>query len=191
MPRLFVFLAAVLWAGNSFAASAVPEENKTEYNVFGVPQQVIRTIKASAETDTQPASVVDCGDKELWRLVRDKLSELQTEVMDENVIDRRRRLLALKHIGDFSPLPVEAFQPKDNYRVANRMIYVKINHGLKDKDLQLCAGDNSVLSRRVYLLAYPLRGQTIVEIINYTATIGEGEPFIVYDKKNLAKTGGK
>lgn len=179
MRCLAVVTALVLWSNCAAAQDAAAPE--VRYNTFGVPEQVVREI-ASAEAERPAAApALDCNDAGLLAQVRGKIDSLQPQAAGENVVERRRRLLSLKHIGKFRPLSVADFVPRDNYRVANRMIYVKINEGLKDSDLRLCVSDNPVLDRKVYLLMYRLKDEIRVEIINYTAA-DTGEPFIIYKK---------
>lgn len=186
MRYLAIVLTFVLWSGVSAAQEDSGSAPAAEYNTFGVPNQVLREITAPNRPENLTPPDVDCNDAGLLQQVRDKISELQKAADDENVVERRARLLALKHIGSFAEQNPAEFQPKDNYRVANRIIAVKINRHLKDGELKLCVSGNPVLDRKIYMLIYRFEGSVYVEIINYTATVGDGEPFIIYEKP-LAK----
>lgn len=188
--RYLAVILYVLWTGVSWAQEAAGAAPAMEYDTFGVPKQVLREITAPNRPEALTSPDVDCNDAGLLQQVKDKISELQKAADDENVVERRARLLALKHIGSFAEQNPAEFQPKDNYRVANRIIAVKINGHLKDEELKLCVGGNPVLERKVYLLMYRINGAVYVDIINYTATVGDGEPFIIYEKP-LANHGKK
>ena len=178
MRYIAVALVMLLWSSYSAAQDNATAE--VEYNAFGVPNQVVRSISANSSEPNSRTIEIDCNNVELLNQVRQKINSLQTE--EENIVKHRRRLLALKHIEKFSHLSVKDFVPKDNYRVANRIITIKINNGLKDEDLQLCVSSNPILSRKVYLLIYTLEDKKYVEIINYTAPSSSEEPFIIYEK---------
>ncbi len=180
MRSLFVVAALFLWSGCAAAQEAAAPE--VQYNAFGVPEQVVKEIAAAEAEHPAVVPAFDCNNAELLKQVRDKIDSLQSQTSEENVVERRRRLLSLKYVENFRPLSVEDFVPRDNYRVANRMIYVKINEGLKDSDLRLCVSDNPILDRKVYLLMYRLKDEIRVDIINYTAAADVSEPFIIYKK---------
>lgn len=182
MRYLAVVLTFVLWTNTSWAQETADSVPAVEYNAFGVPNQVLRQIDAPSVQADVSSPDIDCNDAELLRQVRQKIFQIQNTADNENVVERRARLLALKNIDSFSEQNPAEFQPKDNYRVANRMIAVKINGHLKDEELKLCVGNNPVLKRKVYLLMYRIDGAVYVDIINYTATVGDGEPFIIYEK---------
>ncbi len=186
MRYLVLFLITVLWHGIA-SAQGTGKSAVIEYDVFGVPKQVLREIGTSSQSDSLTLPKIDCNDIDLLQQVRQKVVDLLSVSEDENVVERRARRLALKHINNFTDLNVSDFRPRDNYRVANQMIAVKINKHLKDEELKLCVSDNPVLDRKVYLLIYLYDNSVFVDIINYTSTVGNGEPFIIY-KKQLANT---
>lgn len=90
-----------------------------------------------------------------------------------NLYDRRAQKLAVKNTAEFEELSVADFVPRDNYRVANRIISYKINRGLSNEDMRLCRGNNPVLKSQLYLLLYPQNGGISADIINYGSSSSE------------------
>lgn len=162
---------ALLLLSCFLSASAKAQDNAPEikYDAFGVPEQEVRVIKAAPAPAAAAVSSFfpDCADVALQNGVRQLLSQDESRISDASIAARRARLLALKNIGGFTPVEVSSFKPDDNYELANILITAKVNEGLTNADFRICAGDNPVLKRRVFLLLQRTDDGVKVYVANY------------------------
>lgn len=115
----------------------------------------------------EPNAFPECNDAALLEGVREAIAKDENALENESVVDYRARLLALKNVRNFTPLDVASFHPDDNRRVADILITAKINEGLTNADFRLCASDNPILKRRIFLLMRPAAEGLEVDIVNY------------------------
>ncbi len=152
----------------SASAKAQDGAREVSYDAFGVPEQTVKVIEAAPRMhQTVPDNFPSCDDSALLEGVRRAMSEDEDSLGDESISARRARLLALKNINNFSALDVDAFRPDDNYELANILIAAKINGGLSNADFRICASDNPVLRRRIFLLLRESEGSIRVDVVNY------------------------
>lgn len=105
----------------------------------------LETSAAATTEAKKPVALPDCNDARLLELTRRQLAAFQAAEGAGNLYDRRAQKLAVKNTAEFEELSVADFVPRDNYRVANRIISYKINRGLSNEDMRLCRGNNPVL----------------------------------------------
>lgn len=157
----------------SAAAENLPEP---QLNSFGSSEETIQIInnQDTGETDLTPKIASDkpaCEDRALLAQVHQAVSAWQEKSPAETIYDRRAQLLSVKNIRSFAAVDVDSFVPATNYKVADRIITVKINEQLTNRDLRLCISDNPILKSKIYLLMRPLTDGTVgVDIINYNRT---------------------
>lgn len=166
--RVFVSLLISLFFAN--AAWAQNPHEEVEYNPFGVPDQVLKVIvpdKLVLEEQINTFKFPLCSDALLIEKLQNILKEDNLSTNIESTIQKRARVLAAKNMTNFSPVDVKTFRPEINREIANIMITAKINQGLTDDDFAICAGDNPILKRRVYLLMQRKDSEITVSVVNY------------------------
>lgn len=122
----------------------------------------------------------ECSNDKLILKVKQVTDEFQSKITASSIRDRRHRILVSKSIGNFSDEKLSDFRPQDNYTVANRMITLKINGGMDEKDIKLCSSDSTLVGHKIYLLMFPENGKIKVEVINFSTDQEEGNllPFV-------------
>ncbi len=108
-----------------------------------------------------------CNDSELISLVKERVDTFQQKNPPANSYQYRKQRLTVKNISDFEPLDIRSFKPSSNYKVADRIITLKINGRIPEDLLRLCRGADKVAENSVYLLMYPEDGKITVDIINF------------------------
>lgn len=152
----------------SASAKAQDGAREVSYDAFGVPEQTVKVIEAAPRIhQTVPDNFPSCDDSALLDGVRRVMTEDENKLGDESISARRARLLALKNISNFSAVDVNAFRPDDNFELANILIAEKVNRGLSNADFRICASDNPVLKRRVFLLLRESTDGIRVDVVNY------------------------
>lgn len=151
------------------ASAKAQEAAEVGYDAFGVPEQEVKVIKAAPvpAAAAVSSSFPDCADAALQNGIRQLLSQDEIRISDESIAARRARLLALKNVGGFVPVDVSTFKPQDNYELANILITAKINQGLNNADFRICASENPVLKRRIFLLMQKTAEGLRVYVVNY------------------------
>lgn len=156
--------------------SAAENSPAPKLNSFGTSEETIQIINNQDGGEIRLAPEISprkptCENPMLLTQVHQAVSAWQQKSPAENIYDRRARLLTIKNIRSFAAVDVESFVPADNYKVADRMITVKINERLSNQDLQLCVSNNPILKDKIYLLLRPLNDDTVgVDVLNYPGT---------------------
>ncbi len=162
-------------SGQEEAAKAETEEGNIQ------PDSQDNVAKESIEKKENAGVVLpECSDSKLTLKVKQVTDEFQAKTEASSIRDRRHQILVSKSIGKFSDEELSSFRPKDNYTVANRMITLKINGGLDEKNIKLCSSDSTLVGHKIYLLMFPENGKIKVEVINFSTDQGEGNilPFV-------------
>ncbi len=157
---LGVLMAFSAWASDNTIA-------EKEYDDFGVPTEVIRVVEPKREAENSEVLFPSCSDVELLKQVRAILDEGGNSGINENLVAKRARLLALKNVDKFESVEVDSFRPDMNYDVANILVSSKINDGLVNSDFAICVADNAVLDRKFYLVMKRKEDKISVLIVNY------------------------
>ena len=127
----------------------------------------------------QPAVLrPNCNNPRLLEKVLARISAYYEKHPQFSIMDQRQQVLLLKSLKKFQEISLKNFQPKDNYALADRIIDIKINDGIKEKDLSLC---KSLGDREIYLLIYPQKSFYTIEIINFPGQINSKEFTTIYD----------
>ncbi len=150
--------------------SAEKVEETVKFNTFGVPAQTVAVIENQGVVKPEAEYLFpDCQASALEDQVRKRIISFQKETKAENTYERRARRLAEKNIGSFTQVDLEKFSPENDYLIADRLITLKINRKLTDRDFRLCMSSNPLTSRQLYLLMYPAPGEDgiSVDVLNF------------------------
>ena len=80
--------------------------------------------------------------------------------------------MAKKYINDFSEQAVATFSKQENPDISGIIITAKINQGYQDSDFRICATNNPLTERKVYLLMQRYTDSEVnIHIINYIPNI--------------------
>lgn len=132
----------------------VSAQEKQEYDILGNPLKALRTIegKDNPPVDHYFMELPACDDSALMSFFKQAISEDEKSIVGESIIEYRYRMLAKKHINNFSEQKISDFSPYENRDVANIMATEKVNGIYQDQDFRICISDNPILERKVYLL---------------------------------------
>lgn len=141
---------------------------------FGARAEEVDLLAPEPETPEETLPVAapqlpDCHNQQMVQQVLEKIKSYNADNPVTSLIDRRQRALRLRFVSDYSPVPVADFASKEHRNVSDKILMVKINQGLDDKDLLLCESNVGGSGfAPVYLLIYNDKYQhTQVDIINY------------------------
>lgn len=162
--RFFVLIVLCLLGRSSLA-----QEDAYPYDLFGNPLTPLKVISANNDDkDEKHPIFLDCNDKCLLENLDSFIPSDKKILKDESIVAYRHRILAQKHITNFTSLSLDDFELDKNRQIAELLISEKINKGLQDKDFALCASDNPILKRKVYLLQqHNDDGDILVYVIGY------------------------
>ncbi len=165
MRCLILALAFGLWTNAVYAQDSASD---ITYDWFGVPEQAIKIVKPTAgQSAVQAFDFPDCNEPELLAEIQSNITANTSRAASENVVSRRSRLLALKNMKNFVPVDIKTIRPHDNPQLAAVLVSEKINSGLNDNNFKICAGDNPIVQKRVFLLLQTDDKGFRVKIINY------------------------
>lgn len=178
MRHIIFFLICMLFSSNlSYAAS----ENKTigKEDFAAYRKQLQSVVSEDSFYSEKPAVFhPECNNPRLVEKVLARIEQYYNENPQSSIVDYRKQVLMLKKLKSFSPIDIDSFAPQTNYNVADRLIDIKINEGIKAKDLSLCKSDGD---REIYLLIYPQGNYYAVEIINFPGHADSKNFVAVYD----------
>lgn len=199
MRYLSALLGLVLMTGSAWAEDkAVPvsapetiepadplvaNQGNSQPNVFGEPEQPIAEIPAVEEKEVKPETLMafpPCNDERLMAEVRNIITKYQESTPAGNTYDRRSQQLAVKNITSFVNQRVDAFVPAQNYKVADRIIMLKMNQHLTSDEMELCSGVNPVLKKNIYILLYQIDGKIIADVIDYKNPTPGESPYLSF-----------
>ena len=132
--------------------------------------KVIKTIDNSQQhvsSDNHLVKFPDCNDATIIKNLSEILAQDKITLSENNILELRSKLLARRNFNKFKSIPLADFRPQDNFDIANLLITLKINQGLKDNDFHICVSGNPILKRRIWLLMIQKNDYIQVNIINY------------------------
>ncbi len=135
------------------------------------------TLKDNAEHQALPT----CNDKKLHELLTAKISEYYQKHTAVSQLEKRMQKLLSRNMNNFNEVDIASFSPQDNIYVANKLMSIKINDGLENKEIRLCRTDSIPNLPIVYLLIYPDNYYYMIDIINFAGTSSNREFFVIYD----------
>lgn len=142
-------------------------------------QQLQSVVSESSFFNEKPAVFhPQCDSSRLLEKVLARIAQYYTEKPTSSIVEHRKQVLMLKKLKGFEAVDINSFEPKTNYAVADRLIDIKINDGVKAADLSLC---KSTGDREIYLLIYPQNNFYTIEIINFPGQPVSKDFTTVYD----------
>lgn len=149
-----------------FANETVDEEYE-ELNAFGFPD---KSFVKLIEGKKQNSQVIvnekpDCSDESLIKKIREAARPFVAS-KSTTIVNRRRNILITKNIDKFSDLNTEDAYNLDNRVLKARLVELKINNSLDNKNFKICQSDNPILKNKLYLLMYDDNKDVIVELLN-------------------------
>jgi len=126
-------------------------------------------------------SLPTCDDKKLHELLTAKISEYYQKHSAVSQLEKRMQKLISRSMKHFNEVDVASFSPQDNIYVANKLMSIKINDGLENKEIRLCRTTVVPNLPIIYLLIYPDNYYYMVDIINFEGTPSNREFFVIYD----------
>ena len=125
--------------------------------------------------DVVVSNLPQCNNKVILQKVLDKIKSYQASKPVNSLVEKRARVLSLKNLTEFSEVVIEDYKHSQGLFIADEIVMVKINKGIKESDMSLCK-DNS---DRVFLLIYPEKESYRVEILNFVPPTGNPNNFFV------------
>ncbi len=177
MRRILLFLLVSLLVSNFSYA----QENKTtENNSISISRQQLKEVVSENSFFNEKPAVFhpQCSSPRLLEKVLARIAQYYKEKPISSIVEQRKQVLMLKKLNGFEPIDINSFEPKTNYAVADRLIDIKINDGVKAADMSLC---KSTGDREIYLLIYPQNNFYTIEIINFPGQPVSKDFTTVYD----------
>lgn len=163
MRFMFFCLAFIVFSSSFSYASS---EKSTEEKTLSVSRKQLQEVVSENGFFNESPAVFhpECNNPRLLEKVLKRIEQYYQEKKQTSIIEQRKQALLLKKLEKFQSVDINNFIPKENYAVADRLIDIKINDGIKAKDMSLC---KSMGEREIYLLIYPQNGFYTIEIINF------------------------
>ena len=96
------------------------------------------------------------------------------------IYTKRRNILVIKNIGNFTDLSIDDAQNMDDNILKARLVELKINNRIGNENIKLCQSDNPILKNKLYLLMYDDNSNIKIELLNLKTN--EIPSFYFYDK---------
>lgn len=176
----FFLLSTTLCRAETAASKETADNAKQEEAAANISLQQLKSVIGDSSFFNEKPAVFhpECNNPRLKEKVLARIQEYYKQKKQTSIVDERRQALMLKRLKSFVTVDVKSFQPQENYNVADRLIDIKINDGIKAQDLSLC---KSVGDREIYLLIYPQNNFYTVEIINFPGQPDSKKFTTVYD----------
>ncbi len=176
----FMLLGTTLCHAETTVSKEATDKAKQEEVSANISLQQLKAVISESSFFNEKPAVFhpECDNPRLKEKVLARIQEYYQEKKQTSIVDERRQALMLKRLKSFVPVDVKSFQPQENYNVADRLIDIKINDGVKAQDLSLC---KSTGDREIYLLIYPQNNFYTVEIINFPGQPDSKKFTTVYD----------
>lgn len=140
----------------------------------------LSVVSATAAENTT-SSMPSCNDPRMLELVADKISGIYADHPSQSILEKRNQQLTLRNLHDFSEQKVADYITPKFRNIANQIMTVKMNDGLRNEDLRLCRTRETTTLPAIYLLIHPQSGTYIVDILNFgPAGMGKEDYFIIY-----------
>lgn len=137
---------------------------------------VISKLSASESATLQ---MPECSDPALSKIVLDKIRSFYVSHPPQTLIEKREQKLLLRNLQHFEEVPVADFSGPKSREIANKIIMVKVNNTLEDKDLRLCKTKKSPGVQEVFLLLHYENFYYLGDILNFSPRILSGQEFFV------------
>ncbi len=177
--RRFLLLISCLMLNAGVCQAETADTDKAQKAMSVSRKQLEAVVSDSSFFSEKPAVFhPQCDNPRLLEKVKARIEQYYQQQKQTSIIDERRQVLMLKKLKTFTPVDVQNFPPQENYAVADRLIDIKINEGVKAQDLSLCKSSGE---REIYLLIYPQNNFYTIEIINFPGQADSKNFTTVYD----------
>ncbi len=164
--KYILLVVLSLWIHPALAEAEIPEENimiitsPENYNV------------------SQNENLPKCDNQVLINDVKEAIRQyLLQRVSGASIIEQRAHRLILNNIDEYREIPLNQFDIRENYFVANEIVMTKINRNIPQSDMRLCVSNGK---KPLYLLIYPEDFRYRVQIINFIPPNSEGNNFSIF-----------
>lgn len=177
MRQILLFLVVSLLVSN---LSYAQENKTTENNPISISRQQLKEVVSENSFFNEKPAVFhpQCSSPRLLEKVLARIAQYYKEKPTSSIVEQRKQVLMQKKLNGFEAIDINSFEPKTNYAVADRLIDIKINDGVKAADMSLC---KSTGDREIYLLIYPQNNFYTIEIINFPGQPVSKDFTTVYD----------
>lgn len=154
MRRFLSYCMSFLTIIASVQPSFAQESGITAYEMFGVPDEVIKVIEAPKfEEKVVSVNLPDCNDEIILQQTKQHLSNAN-KGESTSVISYRKQKLALKYIGDFTDVDMTSFKPSQNYLLAEEVFNLKNRKKLSSSEIRVCASVNKYSNEPLYTIMH-------------------------------------
>lgn len=176
----FMLLGTTLCQAETTASKEATDNEKQEEVSANISLQQLQSVVSESSFFNEKPAVFhpECDNQRLKEKVLARIEEYYKQNKHTSIVDTRHQVLMLKKLKGFTSVDIKSFKPEDNYNVADRLIDIKINDGVKAADLSLC---KSTGDKEIYLLIYPQNNFYTVEIINFPGQTDSKKFTTVYD----------
>ena len=130
------------------------ESTLTNYEVFGVPDEVIKVIEAPKfEEKIIQVAFPDCNDERVLHQARHYLTH-ENQDKNSSIVDYRKQKLTLKYMENFTDVNMATFKPSHNYFLAEELFNLKSQKGINSGGLKVCVSINKFSNQKVYMIMY-------------------------------------
>ena len=168
---LIALLAFLTFAYPCFATEQTESEyEEEELNAFGFPDKSFVKLIESKQIDSR-ISVNEkpaCSDNDLISRIRETAKPFITSPT-LTITNKRRNILITKNIANFTDLSVDEAYNLENKVIKARLVELKINKHIDNKNIKLCQSDNPILNDKLYILMYDDNNNIKVELLNLSA----------------------
>lgn len=124
--------------------------------------------------------IPDCNDERFVQRLKLEAGEIDDYSKLSSDMNRRKKALLLKTIGNFEEISASHIDSKENMLLANRVITTKINSGISEDNIRVCKGRAIPGGSRLYVVMYEEKGRVMVYMLNFSSTVQNMEVVFVY-----------
>lgn len=165
---LIALLLCLYFIYPAFAQEPDEEDyEEVEVNAFGFPDKSFVKLIENKPIESQ-VSVKDkpaCDDEILSEKAK-KIVEPFVKTSSNTILNKRRNILITKNVDNFSDLSIEDATKLKNKVVMARMVELKINKKLDNRNFKICQSDNKILKDKLFILMYDDNDNIKVEVLN-------------------------
>ena len=143
---------------------------------FGVVKLIENKHSASDITAKEKPA---CDDKRLIKSAQDVVAPFIT-APNNTILNKRRNILITKNIDNFTEVHIEKIAELESNAVKARIVELKINKKLDNKNFKICQSSNKILKNKLFLLMYDNNEDIKVEVLNLSTD--QIPSFDFYDK---------
>ena len=135
--------------------------------IFGSFYNVVAYRLPKGESILYPGSHCPKCNHKLSVLAQNTIKPL-LDNEQKSIYEKRKFKLILKNVDNFVSLDINDISPTQNYKVAGRIVELKINNFLDDENIKVCKTQSPELDATLYLVMYDEGEKVRVDIVNFT-----------------------